>query len=218
MPFLSEKNNRIVHHIFESGIALLIFWLLVITVLSLFNNSTAPKLFTMILTHLVSGRAGGISVGLELELAQWLIILNATLIDSIVVLILYPLFIFSYNHTVKKGIFSAIIQKSAIAAETNRDKVSKFGVVGLLLFVWFPLHMTGPLAGSILGFLLGISPLKTISIVLSGTFLAVVSWLLIFRKAFEFTEGFTLIIPVSIVLFSGILYVFYRIKSKSGKE
>ncbi len=215
MPYLSEKNQKVVHTLFKSGIALLVLWIFVITILSLFNNSSAPKLFTMILTHLLSGRAGGISVGLELELPQWLIILNATLIDIIVVLILYPLFIFSYNHTVTKGIFSSIIKKSAVAAETNREKVGKFGVLGLLLFVWFPLHMTGPLAGSILGFLLGMTPLKTISIVISGTFLAVVSWLLIFRKAFEFAEGFTLIIPISIVLFSGILYIIYRVKSKS---
>ena len=42
--------------------------------------------------------------------------------------------------------------------------------------VWFPFWMTGPVIGSIIGFLIGIKHYTTMLIVLSGTSLAIVIW------------------------------------------
>ena len=44
----------------------------------------------------------------------------------------------------------------------------KYGKYGLFLFVWFPFWMTGPVVGSIIGFLIGITHLHTMLIVITG--------------------------------------------------
>jgi uncharacterized membrane protein len=215
MHSLSEKEEKDIHFILNSGVLFLLIWSLTILATLLIEEANSAGLFAMVATHVVSGRAGGISVGLEMSLPSWLIVLNSTAVDTIIVLILYPIFVLSYNKTVKNGFIKSFIESSIHAADNNRTKVGKYGIIGLLLFVWFPLHMTGPLAGAILGFLIGIPTRKTIAIVVTGTFLAVLSWLFIFRQLFELTGRFSLIIPVVVVLFSGGLFLFYRFKKRA---
>ncbi len=215
MKILSPKDEITVRNIFTSGVILLVVWSLFVLLYSYFSNSSATGIFTMIVTHLVSGRAGGISVGLEFGLPSWLIVLNSTAIDSLIVLFLYPVFVLSYKRTLKSGLFQNILKKSISVANKNEKNIGKYGILGLLLFVWFPLHMTGPLAGSILGFLIGIPPLKTIVIVLSGTFLAVLSWLFLFRQLFEMmSSDFSIFIPAAVIFTSGAMFLYYKFGKK----
>ncbi len=52
----------------------------------------------------------------------------------------------------------------------------KYGKYVLFIFVWFPFWMTGPVIGSIIGYLIGIRHYTTMFIVLSGTSLAILVW------------------------------------------
>jgi len=69
-------------------------------------------------------------------------------------------------------------------AEAQRPRALRWGIPGLLLFVWFPFWMTGPVVGSIIGFLIGLGPWTTMAVVLAGTGLAIVCWVFVLDQVF----------------------------------
>ena len=68
------------------------------------------------------------------------------------------------------------LERTSAAAERNRDTVRRYGIIGLFVFVWFPFWMTGPVVGSAIGYLLGFPARLTLSVVLAGTYIAMVAW------------------------------------------
>lgn len=195
-----------------AGVILACVWAGTVFALSFKHRETALRLLSMIAIHLISGRAGGISVGLENGLPIPLIVFNATCIDSLVVLILFPFFIFSYKNYIKTKFLKKLFDTSADAAKNTTSKVRKFGIIGLLFFVWFPLHMTGPLVGAIIGFFLNLHPVVNIIVVLSGTFLAVLSWVYLFQNLIAWTGHFSSFIPIIVIIIAAMLFFYSRYK------
>lgn len=197
-------------NLFAVGVALSILWLCGLTVLARCKFALPGHLLGMVAAHLVSGRAGGIGVGLEGGVPEWIVIANATIIDSLIVLLVYPIFVFSEKNLFRTTFLKGVIQSSIESAQKGQKKISRFGIVGLLLFVWFPLHMTGPLAGSIVGYFLRLHPYLNISVVLTGTFLAVVSWTLFFRETMEQLGDYSYLIPMFVVTAALIGFVIFK--------
>ncbi len=83
------------------------------------------------------------------------------------------------------------------------------------LFVWFPLHMTGPLVGSIIG----LKTFLNLTVVLTGTFLAVVSWVIFFGKILGVTGSFSYLIPVFVITMAvvGFFVIRQRHKKSDGE-
>jgi hypothetical protein len=52
-------------------------------------------------------------------------------------------------------------------------------------FVWFPFWMTGPVVGSVIGFLLGLPVWLNMTVVLAGTYIAIFCWALFLRQLHE---------------------------------
>ena len=103
----------------------------------------------------------------------------------LLVLFLYPLFILSWNRLLDIG----ELEKWASSARRNAEKyqplIKKYGLLGLFVFVWFPFWMTGPIIGSIIGYLLGFRHRVTLAIVLAGTLIAISCWGLVLRYVQE---------------------------------
>jgi hypothetical protein len=59
--------------------------------------------------------------------------------------------------------------------------VRRYGIIGLFAFVWFPFWMTGPVVGSVIGFLLGMRIWLNMTVVLTGTYVAIVGWAFLLR-------------------------------------
>jgi len=120
--------------------------------------------------------------GYTLGMGHSTVILICIIIETILVLIFYPLFVFSWRHLlVIKGL-KKIFERTQRAAETHKEKVRRYGVIGLFLFVWFPFWMTGPVVGSVIGFLLGLKVWLNITVVLAGTCAAIVGWAFFLRQ------------------------------------
>ncbi len=217
------KLKTLFHPIYDEekilllGLVLILATLFIIFVISFFDRATAGKLFSIITTHLLTGRAGGISTGVELGIPLSLLALLSTVIDTSVVLVVYPLFIMISKRRIDSHLLHDVLSKTEMNAQKHKEKLRKYGLVGLLLFVWFPLHMTGPLAGSILGYFLGFSHRKTLLTVIVGTAFAVLSWLFIFQKLSMALGDLSFITPIIIILITIILYFVYR-KNKNRKK
>jgi len=92
------------------------------------------------------------------------------------VLLFYPLFVFSMRKLVVFPSLKRLLDRTHAAAEHHHDTVRRYGIVGLFVFVWFPFWMTGPVVGAAIGYLLAFPSWLTLSVVLVGTYIAMLGW------------------------------------------
>jgi len=79
------------------GMVLFILYLLSIALVYLFSVDDANNLVAMSITNFFFGRAAGISYGFTVEFSDRVIIFMNMMIEFIMVMITYPLFVFSWN-------------------------------------------------------------------------------------------------------------------------
>jgi uncharacterized membrane protein len=169
-------------HILEIGLIMALLFISMLGVGYIYYQEKAHVFIGMSATNILFGRAAGISFGYSFEISNVLVICTNIIVETILVLIFYPLFVFSWQSILVIKPFRRIIKRTSIAAEAHQDTIRRYGLIGLFMFVWFPFWMTGPMVGCAVGYLLGLSPWKNLAIVLSSTCLAVICWALLLRE------------------------------------
>jgi len=146
----------------------------------------SPDEFQMLIgmtaTTLVFGRAAGLAYGYSASLGHAYVIVITMLVETVQVLVFYPLFVFSWRHLLVIKSLKAVFDRVHEAAETHKAKIQRYGIIGLFAFVWFPFWMTGPVVGSVIGFLLALPIWLNISVVLAATYVAILCWALFLRE------------------------------------
>lgn len=132
--------------------------------------------------NLLIGRAAGMSFGYANGLDHAVVICSNVLVETIQVLVLYPLFALSWRNLVDVRRLRRFLVEMRRSAEASRPRVARFGMVGLFVFVFLPFWMTGPVVGSIIGFLLGLKPRQNLGIVLAATYTAIGVWAVLFEQ------------------------------------
>jgi len=104
-------------------------------------------------------------------------------------------------------------ERTQRAAEMHKDKIQRYGVIGLFLFVWFPFWMTGPVVGSVIGFLLGMKVWLNMTVVIAGTCVAIFGWAFFLRQLHDHVASYgsyatmvLLALLVVIVIVGNLLY------------
>lgn len=132
--------------------------------------------------NLTVGRAAGMSFGYASGLGHPAVISSNVLTETIQVLVVYPLFVLSWNNLVDVRYMRRLLATMRQTAEANQSRVARYGMIGLFAFVFLPFWMTGPVVGAIIGFLIGLKPRHTIPTVLAATYLAVAIWAVFFER------------------------------------
>ena len=173
----------------------------------------------------LGGRAAGISAGLNAGLPYWLVVAVAFTVDVVVVFLLYPVVVYSYERRARRWFMRGTIESTIDAAQAGRGKISRWGVVGIVFFVWFPFYMTGALVGSVIGYFLGVRAWINLTAVGSGTLLAIISWTFIFdwllKVLKHVASGLEAYVPLAVVVFVllGVLAAHvYRRKKRAGAQ
>ena len=164
------------------GIALAFIYTFWLGIKLLFSPNESQVLIGMTATELMFGRAAAMAFGYTLGLGHKTVIPICIIIETILVLIFYPLFVFSWRHLLVIKWLKNIFERVQKSAETHKEKVQKYGVIGLFVFVWFPFWMTGPVVGTAIGFLLGLRIWLNMTVVLAGTYMAIVGWAFLLRQ------------------------------------
>jgi uncharacterized membrane protein len=142
----------------------------------LFAPDATNLLAAMTGLNLLIGIAAGMSFGYANGLGDLEVIGSSFLADTLQVLIVYPLFVLSWQHLVDVGRIAPYLARLQVSAEAQQGWVRRFGIVGLFLFVFVPFWMTGPVVGSIIGFLIGLRPAVNLVVVLTATYTATWLW------------------------------------------
>ncbi len=164
-----------------SGVALAFIFTFWLTVRVLLSPDDSQVVVGMTAVELLFGRAASMAFGYSLGLGHGTVIPICIIIETLLVLIFYPLFVFGWRHLLVIEWLKNVFERTHKAAETHKDKVQRYGIIGLFVFVWFPFWMTGPVVGSVIGFLLGLRVWINMTVVLVGTYAAIFGWAFFLR-------------------------------------
>ncbi len=164
------------------------FWL---GVKLLFTPEESQVLIGMTATGVMFGRAAAMAFGYSLGLKHTTVIPVCMMIETILVLIVYPLFVFSWRRLLVLGWLKTAFERMTESAEAHMGLVRKYGIAGLFVFVWFPFWMTGPIVGCVIGFLIGLSIKVNLAAVLAGTYLAIIGWGILLREFHDKAASFS---------------------------
>ena len=206
------------------GLVLGLFGIIALALSWLWSPRLSQVLIAMTAMNILFGRAAAMSFGYAVSLGHGVVVPVNMLIETILVLLFYPLFVFSWRHLVEIRGLSKIIKRTTMAAEANRETIRKYGMIGLLAFVWLPFWMTGPVVGCAIGFLLGLRTWVNLTVVLAGTYLAIGGWALVLRelhaRVAEYSVFGPMILTTLIVLIAVAAYLLHRARPKgeAGKS
>lgn len=140
--------------------------------------------------NLLIGRASGLSFGYASGLDHPTVILGNMLVETIQVMVVYPLFALSWMHLLDLPRLRPTLARMRHDAEARQPWVQRFGIVGVFIFVFVPFWMTGPVVGAIIAFLIGLKPRVILAVVLSATYAASIIWALLLHELQDLTESY----------------------------
>jgi uncharacterized membrane protein len=162
--------------IFILGIVVALIGLIVMGLVAFWSPETSRIIGAMTFSNIIFGRAVAMSIGYAGGFGHALVVPVNMWVETVLVLLFYPVFVFSVCKLVEFPRLKRFLEHTRAAAERHHDKVRRYGIAGLFIFVWFPFWMTGPVVGSAIGYLLGFPAWLTLSVVLTGTYIAMGGW------------------------------------------
>lgn len=166
------------------GLLLFGCFLILLVLCTLFFPHYLQQFLSITATNVIFGRMAGLSIGVSSQMDTTLLVGLNFFIESVMVLILYPLFVLSWKKLdlISYAPLRHFLAKSKKNAHTYEPLIKRYGVIGLILFVLTPFAMTGPVVGSFVGFLIGFKHKVTLFIVLLSTFIAIIIWIYLIKN------------------------------------
>lgn len=201
-----------------SGVALAFIYTLWLGLKLSFSPEDSQVLVGMTATQILFGRAAGMAFGYSVGIESSTVITISIIIETILVLIFYPLFVFSWRHLLALRWLRRFFDRTRRAAESRKDWVQKYGMIGLFVFVLFPFWMTGPVVGSVIGFLLGLRVWVNMAVVLGGTSAAIFGWAFLMRQFHDRLASYSSYAATALVVLLVIIVVVGHLLHRTLKE
>lgn len=192
--------DRTLLHIQLAGGICLTAWAVVLIFLGTWEPSPYAEAWRLIVGQLAVGRAYSVSAGLKLGFPKVFLLAQCSLQDIVLLLLLYPVIVAGYRRVFEYRFLDDTFAGIRAAAERHKESVARYGLVGLVAFVFFPLWSTGALAGGVVGYVLGMRTRNVFAAVILGNILSVACWLWLFHQMRRFSEALGDVIPAIILI------------------
>lgn len=202
------------------GLLLLGGYLIFLVLCTLFFPDYLQQLLSITATNVIFGRMAGLSIGVASQMDTTLLVGLNFFIESVMVLILYPLFVLSWKKLdlISYAPFRQFLAKSKKNAHTYEPLIKRYGIIGLILFVLTPFAMTGPVVGSFVGFLIGFRHKVTLFVVLFSTFIAIIIWVYLIKNFEEVLIAYNDMLLTGFLIAALLMFVWYLIKKYVRKD
>ena len=170
--------------LFLLGAFLTMVLVLFLAIYGFIDFDTTKILFFVFLSHIVGSRAGGIGLCILNGFNPFTTIAYNFYIEVLIVCFTYSGFVLSTTNYLKIEWIKKFMEKLAVKALEQKEKISSYGWVGIFIFVMAPLPVTGPVVGSIIGYMLKLGLFKNFTATALGTLTANIAWC----YGFEFLE------------------------------
>lgn len=131
------------------------------------------------IVHVMGGRALGIAACLSSGISLFYTILYNFFLEVVIVLIAYGIIVLIMRNIIQPKLFHNPVRQAELAAQDQKNNIKKYGAIGLFFFVMLPFFLTGPVIGSIIGYLLNYKAVNNFLIVFGGTLSSIVIYTLI---------------------------------------
>ena len=205
-------------HILLLGFVVAIAGLVAMGVIAYWSPQTSHMIGAMSFFNIIFGRAVAMSIGYASGYGHDLVVPVNMWVETVLVLLFYPVFVFSMRRLVVFPRLKKFLDRTQTAAEHHHEKVRRYGIIGLFVFVWFPFWMTGPVVGSAIGYLLGFPAWLTITVVLVGTYIAMGGWAYLMFDLHSRAAMMGSWVPGLIVVLMIALMVFFYWFNRHGKN
>jgi len=196
----------------------------------LYHLFTNPGLYRVLssaaIVHIMGGRALGIAACLSADISLFYTILYNFFLEVVIVLITYGIVVLIMRNIIQPKLFRSAVRQAELAAQDQKTNIKKYGAIGLFLFVMLPFFMTGPVIGSIIGYLLHYKAINNFLIVFSGTLSSIVIYALIGNNIIKHINQYiqidlvkkwgAIIVGILIVLF--LIYHIKTVKAYLDRE
>lgn len=166
--------------IFLTGFMLSLLLLITIGYFAYIDIETAKTLTLAFFAHTFGGRAAGIGLCMMQGFGPIITIAYNFYLEVLIVCFAYSIFVLTTNNYIRVMWVANLMERLAQKAEEQKNKVQSFGWIGLFIFVMLPLPVTGPVMGSVIGYMLRINLFKNFSATGSGTLAAIIVWFFCF--------------------------------------
>lgn len=206
-------------HVLIVGISLTLLYVLWLAIQLVRNPAGFQTLLGMTATEIVFGRIACMGIGYSMEMSHVRVIIISMFLETLLVLVFYPLFVFTWRHLLVVRWLNRISNRTRTAAERHKELVRKYGIIGLFAFVWLPFWMTGPVVGCMIGYLLGMRVWVNLVTVLAGTYVAILGWAYLLYKLHQKTLSYSsyAIVIIAAIVAAVVLAWTLRERFKSNK-
>lgn len=163
-----------------TGFILSLLLLIVIGYYSAVDVETAKILGLAFIAHTFGGRAAGIGLCIMNGYGPTFTIVYNFYLEVLIVCFAYSFFVLTANNYVRVQWVTNLMERLSQKAFEQKEKVRSFGWIGLFVFVMLPLPATGPVMGSIIGYMLRINMVRNFTATASGTLAAIIVWFFCF--------------------------------------
>ncbi len=148
-----------------------------------------PKLYGVLIEtaalHLMGGRGAGVMICLLADISPLFTIFYNFYLEVLIVLIAYSMVVLIMRNVIEPKMFDAAVRRAELTAQRQKTTIKRYGGVGLFFFVMFPFFMTGPVVGSLIGYLINYRAIHNFLIIFSGTLTSIVIYTLIGNNLFQ---------------------------------
>lgn len=175
------------------GFGLYCWSLLVALILALFlfDPLQARGLLAGVGAELISGREGGVPVGLAAGAHALFVWQGSFLQDFGTAFTGYPIFLyFLHKYHDKDWYIMRKLRRMEDAAQENETYVKRWGPMGIGAFMLVPFLVNGPFVGLVVGRMAGIRTQKLLPIVVGATIITAAAWTFAFDAMIQFADQF----------------------------
>ena len=168
--------NTIEGRVLVTGFLFTVLFFVFVAIGIVQGEPNAKVAVVVFLTHCVGSRAGGIGLCILNGFDPVTTIALNFYLECLIVCYTYAVFVLSTS-----GIFKAAWIKKAMGklkekAEEKKEKIERWGWIGIFAFVMAPLPVTGPVVGTIIGYMIRMRLFSNFSAAGLGTLTAIVAW------------------------------------------
>ena len=219
---MSLLNKQFIKKVFQtqegfvliSSIFLTICLVSFVIVYYFIDPTFSNKITGIVFTNIFLGRVPALSLGYAAGMSHLETISVNIIAEMILVTLIYSLFIFSYRGILKVKALEDFFIKVEEKKEEHKDKFEKYGKVGLFVFVFIPFWMTGPIVGSIIGFLIGMKHFTVIFIVFLSLIVSVTLWGLFLQEIIDFVIGFDVRLLWLLIFIIILVFIFLKFRRR----
>jgi uncharacterized membrane protein len=190
---LSQRRSTVLRpelrRIHRAGWTLFLFWAAALIGWGLSDPEPYADGWRLVLELAFLGRVVSISDGVVSGFGNGYLIFQNTLQDVILLLVVYPWAVASYEGVSSGGPIHSTVVRFRRSVERHRARVEPWGVAGLLVFVFFPFWSTGALVGGAVGYLLGMRTRVVFASIFVAHGLSVLTLVVFFDATHEIAVG-----------------------------